>query len=69
MRRLTRATSSSSHTSATPRPIKVVAVLKAREPARLLIAIGKKAANRWHLAFAQRWVVHYNFWVFSRICG
>jgi hypothetical protein len=42
----------------------------------MLIAIGKKAENRWHLAFAQRWVVHYNFYVndahwgrmFVRIC-
>ena len=26
----------------------VVAVLKAREPARIMIAIGDRAANRWH---------------------
>jgi hypothetical protein len=45
------------------KPDQVVAILKAREPARRLIAIGKKAENRWHLAFAQRWVVHYNFYV------
>lgn len=44
-------------------PDHVVAILKAREPARMLIAIGKKAENRWHLAFAQRWVVHDNFYV------
>jgi len=44
-------------------PDHVVAILKAREPARILIAIGKKAENRWRLAFAQRWVVHYNFYV------
>jgi len=30
-------------------PDEVVAVLKAREPARILIAIGDKASNRWHL--------------------
>jgi hypothetical protein len=41
----------------------VVAVLKAREPARIMIAIGDRAANRWHLQFAERWVVQYNFYV------
>jgi hypothetical protein len=45
------------------KPDHVVAILKAREPARMLIAIGKKAENRWHLQFAQRWVMHYNFYV------
>jgi hypothetical protein len=42
------------------KPDEVVAVLKAREPARIMIAIGDRAANRWHLQFAQRWVVQYN---------
>jgi hypothetical protein len=41
----------------------VVAIRKAREPARRLIAIGKKAENRWHLQFGQRWVDQYNFYV------
>ena len=45
------------------KPDEVVAVLKAREPARILIAIGDKASNRWHLQFAERWVVQYNFYV------
>jgi hypothetical protein len=31
-----------------------------------MIAIGDKAANRWHLQFAQRWVVQYNFYVNDR---
>ena len=44
-------------------PDEVVAVLKAREPARIMIAIGDRAANRWHLQFAERWVVQYNFYV------
>src|SRR5580700_2123648 len=39
------------------KPDEVVAVLKAREPARIMIAIGDKASDRWHLQFAQRWVV------------
>jgi hypothetical protein len=38
-------------------PDQVVAILTAREPARMLIAIGTKAENRWHLQFAQRWVI------------
>jgi hypothetical protein len=33
----------------------VVVILKAREPARIMIAIGSE--NRWHLQLAQRWVV------------
>ena len=44
-------------------PDTVVVVLKAREPARIMIAIGDKASNRWHLQFAERWVVQYNFYV------
>jgi hypothetical protein len=44
-------------------PDTVVVVLKAREPARIMTAIGDKAANRWHLQFAERWVVQYNFYV------
>jgi hypothetical protein len=51
------------------KPDRVVAILKAREPARILIAIGKKAENRWHLQFAQRWVIHYNFYVNDRAWG
>ena len=33
----------------------VMVILKAREPARILIAIG--AEERWHLELAQRWIV------------
>ena len=54
----------------------VVAILKAREPARIMIAIGNKKENRWHLQMAQRWVIQYNFYVndkqwgrmFVRVC-
>jgi hypothetical protein len=53
---------------------KVVVILKAREPARIMIAIGKE--ERWHLQLAQRWIVQYNFYIndqnwgrmFVRIC-
>ena len=57
-------------------PDQVVAILKAREPARIMIAIGNKKENRWHLQIAQRWVIQYNFYVndkqwgrmFVRVC-
>ena len=39
------------------KPDQVVVILKAREPARIMIAIGDKAANRWHLQIADRWVL------------
>lgn len=41
----------------------IVAIVKGREPARIMIAIGNKPDNRWHLQIAQRWVVQYNFYV------
>jgi len=45
----------------------VVVVLKAREPARIMIAIG--AEERWHLQLAQRWIMQYNFYVNDRYWG
>jgi hypothetical protein len=47
-------------------PDQVVVILKAREPARIMTAIGDKKANRWHLQIADRWVVQYNFYVNDR---
>ena len=44
-------------------PDAVVVVLKAREPARIMTAIGDRVANRWHLQFAERWIVQHNFYV------
>jgi hypothetical protein len=51
------------------KPGAVAVILKAREPARIMIAIGDKAANRWHLQIAQRWVVQYNFYIKDRDWG
>jgi hypothetical protein len=51
------------------KPDEVVVILKAREPARIMIAIGNKRDNRWHLQLAQRWVVQYNFYVNDRHWG
>lgn len=45
------------------KPDQVVAILKGREPARIMTAIGTAKENRWHLQMAQRWVVQYNFYV------
>jgi hypothetical protein len=45
----------------------VVVILKAREPARILIAIGK--GDRWHLEYARRWVIQYNFYLVDREWG
>jgi hypothetical protein len=45
----------------------VVVILKAREPARILTAIGK--GDRWHLEYKRRWVDQYNFYVLDRDWG
>jgi hypothetical protein len=46
-----------------PQPNQLLAIIKGREPARIMIAIGNKKDNRWHLQMAQRWVVQYSFYV------
>src|SRR5262245_30366507 len=51
------------------KPDEVVVILKAREPARIMIAIGNAKDDRWHLQFAQRWVIQYNFYVNDRRWG
>lgn len=50
-------------------PDTVVAILKAREPARIMTAIGDSKTNRWHLQIANRWVVQYNFYINDRQWG
>ena len=51
------------------KPDQLVVILKAREPARILTAIGNKKDNRWHLQLAQRWVIQYNLYVNDRHWG
>jgi len=51
------------------KPDQVVVILKAREPARIMIAIGDKIANRWHLQIADRWVTQYNFYINDKVWG
>jgi len=41
----------------------VAVIVKAREPARILVAIGGKQNNRPHLELKQRWVNQYNFYL------
>jgi hypothetical protein len=58
------------------KPDQVVCILKAREPARIMTAIGTRKENRWHLELKQRWVDQYNFYInddqwgriFVRVC-
>jgi len=58
------------------KPDATVVVIKAREPARIMTAVGYSKANRWHLQIANRWVSQYNFYIndwqwgrmFVRIC-
>ena len=38
-------------------PDQVIVILKARQPARIMTAIGDKKLNRWHLQIADRWIV------------
>src|ERR1700758_5255558 len=45
------------------KPNQVVAILKAREPARILIAIGSKDNDSPHLEYKQRWVNQFNFYL------
>ncbi len=57
-----------------PKADQIVVIVKGREPARILTAIGKD--DRWHLQYAQRWITQYNCylndaeWVrmFVRLC-
>jgi hypothetical protein len=49
-------------------------ILKGREPARIMMAIGSE--DRWHPQLARRWIVQYNFYIndqrwsrmFVRVC-
>jgi hypothetical protein len=44
-------------------PNQVVAIVKAREPARILVAIGDKDNDSPHLEYKQRWVNQFNFYL------
>ena len=40
-------------------PDEVVVILQAREPTRIMTAVGDRKTRRWHLQIADRWVVQY----------
>ena len=48
-------------------PDQIVVILKGREPARYLVAIGKD--DRWHLEYKRRWPDQYNFYLRDREWG
>jgi hypothetical protein len=50
-------------------PDQIVAIVKAREPARILISIGKEATQQGHLMMKWRWVDQYNFYLNDRHWG
>jgi len=50
-------------------PDQIVAILKARELARILVSIGKSATEQGHLEYKQRWVDQYNFNIHDRARG
>jgi hypothetical protein len=50
-------------------PDQVIVILKAREPARIMTAIGDKKLNRRHLQIADRWIVQYNFSISDQYWG
>ena len=49
------------------KPDQLVVILKAREPARIMIATGSE--QHWYLQLAQRWIVQYNFYINDRRWG
>lgn len=50
-------------------PDHVAIILKGREPARILVAIGGKDNNCPHLEYKQRWVNQYNFYLNDKHWG
>lgn len=44
-------------------PNQIVAIVKAREPARILVAIGDRDNDSPHLEYKQRWVNQFNFYL------
>jgi hypothetical protein len=45
------------------KPDQVLAIVKAREPARILVAIGNRDNDSPHLEYKQRWVNQFNFYL------
>jgi hypothetical protein len=57
-------------------PDQVVVIIKGREPAGIMTAVGDRKENKWHLEIKKRWVEQYNFYLndarwgpmFVRVC-
>ncbi len=50
-------------------PDRIAVILKGREPARILVAIGGKDNDSPHLEYKQRWVNQYNFYLNDKHWG
>ena len=50
-------------------PEQPVVILKAHEPARILVSIAKSAHEQGHLEYKKRWVDQYNFYLQDRAWG
>lgn len=50
-------------------PDRVAVILRAREPARILVAIGGEKNNSPHLEYKQRWVNQFNFYLNDKHWG
>jgi len=50
-------------------PDRVAVILKAREPARILVAIGARDSDGPHLEIKQRWVNQFNFYLNDKQWG
>ena len=51
------------------KPDQIVAIIKAREPAHILISIGGRESRGCHLERTRRWVMQYNFYLQDREFG
>lgn len=51
------------------KPDQVVVILKAREPAQIVVSIGSKKTKGYHLQLSYRWVDQYSFYIHDRDFG
>ena len=51
------------------RPDRIVAIIKAREPANIVISIGSKKTKGYHLQLSVRWVQQFTFYINDRDFG
>ena len=51
------------------KPDQIVAIIKSREPAHILVSIGSRESHGCHLERNRRWVIQYNFYLKDREFG